>query len=816
MKCKGLVFFLLVVFLSCSTKKEQNATPLSYFTNDAAALVRINDMARFQSELKNNDFLSSSKKLPFFNSLGSFLNSLDYIKSDAHCTLAFYEVGKEDFAFVLISNKPSTLFDLEKVQNKTSETISYEKHSIERMVLDGKIFFATDIPEGIAVSSSQVLLENLIRIKKTNTRPDVLQKLYETADKTKSANFFINLNIGESFVASNLKPDVKGNIQLFSDWVSLDLNTEQDALYLSGITIAKDSTKNLVNLFSNASPITNKTATIAPLNSDAILSFGLGDYSSFAQHQDNYLDRLSKNDTIFNTVEEVGVVYLNNEKSIVLNSFGTNNLLDYLNSKSNGSSEYQGSEIMSLTDQKLLSKAFQPLIKEFKSNYFTVLENAFVFSENQETLQTLISNQRNKATFDQSAVYKNAMKGLASESNILFVANKSGMDHVFEQDFLPKTVEGLQKEYSYAGQLVADNGFYHTNFLVSKIQKTVSTNSVSPLFNLELDADLAITPQFVKNHRTNKQEIVVQDKDNNLYLVATNGKVLWKKQLKGKIQGEISQVDLYKNGKLQLAFCTNDQFLILDRNGDEVTPFNKKYEGGNLNGLAVFDYENRKNYRFVVTQGSKIFMYNGKGDIVSGFTYTDAQSNILRAPKHFRMGQKDFLVFLLEDGSLKIRHRAGQERIKIDSKIDFSNNSVFLYKNKFSVTDSKGVLHQIDTKGKMTKTNFNLGQDHGMYATSKTLALMNDNVLSIKGKKVELDLGVYTAPKIFYIYDKIYVAVTDIQNQKIHLFDSQAEPIANFPVYGSSMIDLVDMDNDRKLELVTKDQENSLIVYKIN
>ena len=79
-----------------------------------------------------------------------------------------------------------------------------------------------------------------------------------------------------------------------------------------------------------------------------------------------------------------------------------------------------------------------------------------------------------------------------------------------------------------------------------------------------------------------------------------------------------------------------------------------------------------------------------------------------------------------------------------------------------------------------------------------------------------MDLGVYTKPKIFYIYDKIYVSVTDIQNQKIHLYDSQAKSIPNFPVFGNSIIDLVDMDNDRKLELVAKDQENSIIVYRMN
>jgi len=103
-----------------------------------------------------------------------------------------------------------------------------------------------------------------------------------------------------------------------------------------------------------------------------------------------------------------------------------------------------------------------------------------------------------------------------------------------------------------------------------------------------------------------------------------------------------------------------------------------------------------------------------------------------------------------------------------------------------------------------------------MYATSKTLALMDESTLSIKGKKIELELGIYTKPKIFYINDKIYVSVTDIQNQKIYLFDSQAKAISNFPVYGNSLIDLIDMDGDKKLELVAKDQENSIIVYKMN
>ena len=247
-----------------------------------------------------------------------------------------------------------------------------------------------------------------------------------------------------------------------------------------------------------------------------------------------------------------------------------------------------------------------------------------------------------------------------------------------------------------------------------------------------------------------------------------------------------------------------------------MAPFKIDFEGGNLNPVAVFDYDGSRNYRFVVTQGRKVFMYNNQGKIVRGFTFTEAPSNILGAPKHFRVGNKDYIVFRLDNSTIRILHRVGSDRIKVPEKIDFSNNDDFLYKDKFTVTNKTGVLHQIDTNGKLVATNFNLNPDHGFYATSNTLVFMDDNVLSIKGKKVELELGVYSKPEIFYIYDKIYVGVTDIQNRQIYLFDSQAEPIPNFPVFGSSMIDLTDMDNDKQLELAAKDQDNSLIVYKIN
>ncbi|NDV16806.1 ribonuclease HII [Muricauda sp. TY007] len=814
-----VLFCLLPIFIaSCTKEVKTKDSLLEQLPPNPSLVLKINNLTNFKSELKNNSNLKSIEEFYNIKEILDKIKGLRHLTTDKTCVLALYEVGKDNHDYILATKNDSGIFNVDSVSNKTVETLTYEGINVTKYNLDGLEVYSLRKNNDILLSSSMMLMENLIRVSENTPVDPTLKKLYQASSLDKSATIFINPSGNTSLLA--LKEQDKTTDNPFSSWVSLDFTANSDEVNLSGVAMTPDSTKNFINLFKGTSPLANKTPSYAPLTAQAILSYTFDDYQVFANNQNIYLDRVKKTDSLFNTIEEVGIIYLNNEKVVLLKSYGTESLYDYLDSKKTASQDYQGSEIIELENPNIVEEGFTPLVKDFESNFCTILENSFIFSEQKEALQTIISNHKSASSFDGDQGFKTAKASLASESSMLFVSNASGIDFFAEQELSPEVFEDIKdkdfKEQVFASQMVMDNGFGHFNLLVSKIEKNLERNTVSPLFTLELNTDLATDPQFVKNHRTKQQEIVVQDQNNVLYLISTDGKVLWTKQLDGRIQGEIQQVDIYKNGKLQLAFTTNDQFLILDRNGDEVPPFTIDFEGGNLNPLAVFDYDGSRNYRFVVTQGKKVYMYNNQGKIVRGFTFTDAPSNILDAPKHFRVGNKDYLVFKQDNSTLRILHRVGSDRIKVPEKIDFSNNGVFLYKNKFSVTNKTGVLHQIDTNGKLTATNFNLNPDHGFYATSNTLVFMDDNVLSIKGRKVELELGVYSKPKIFYIYDKIYVGVTDIQNHQIYLYDSQAEPIPNFPVFGSSLIDLTDMDNDRRLELVAKDQENSLIVYKIN
>ena len=819
MKFKLLaVLFLLTI--GCTVQSIKTSSLLYFVPQNSAIIIKINDKPSFSSELENSDLLKTLSATTTYTSVLDKLKSLKYVQPNGESVLALVELGKESFELIFIAQKSDDLFQIDDENNKVVENITYEGKNFDKYTVEGTTFFATVLNDKTIVSSAQMLIENIIRNEKDLAMDESLNKLYQIANNQSSANIFVNTNKSNPLLAHIFADGHKAEISKFADWVSLDFNTNKDHLKLNGISMANDSIINYSNLFRDSHALSPRTPNLAPMAADAIMAYTFDNYENFALNQKKYLDRSIVIDTTFKAVEEIGFVYMNNEKSVILHTYGSENILNYLDKLEKASEEYQGNEIVELSKTNFLNHYFNPLIQDFEAKYYTIIENAFVFSSTAETLKTFIGNFKNTSTFEKTSVYKTAKEQLADESSILFVSNSDGVEYFLDNYIDKEMTKDIKikalSEYSFAAQMVSDDNFHHTNLLFQKIAHETTLNKTIPYFTLQLETEIVTTPQYVKNHRTNKDEIIVQDQDNNLYLISTDGKVIWKKQLKGRIQGRVEQVDLYKNGRLQLAFTTDNEFLIVDRNGKDVPPFNITYEGGNLNPLAVFDYDRKKDYRFVVTQGTKVSMYNRLGQIVKGFKYTKADNPILGTPKHFRVGKKDYLVMKQEGGELKILSRTGDSRVNVKDRINFSENEVLLHKNKFTVTDTQGRLFQIDEKGKTTTANLNLLPDHGIDATSNTLALMNDNILTIRSKKVELDLGVYSKPRIFYLNDKIYISVTDIQNQKIYLFDSQAEAISNFPVPGNSSIDLIDMDNDHKLELVAKDQDNSIIVYKIN
>ena len=171
------------------------------------------------------------------------------------------------------------------------------------------------------------------------------------------------------------------------------------------------------------------------------------------------------------------------------------------------------------------------------------------------------------------------------------------------------------------------------NLLLDWINKNndINKRGVNNVLSIDLPKPPIISPQWLKNHRSNVMDIAIQDQDHVLYLYSNTGKLFWKKQIAGKIIGPIQQVDLYKNNRLQMAFRTQDKLIVLDRNGKIVKPFNIKLPKNEYPlPLSIFDYDNNRNYRFLVAQDKSLLMYDGRGKRVNGFKLKKVQAQIRR------------------------------------------------------------------------------------------------------------------------------------------------------------------------------------------
>ncbi len=183
------------------------------------------------------------------------------------------------------------------------------------------------------------------------------------------------------------------------------------------------------------------------------------------------------------------------------------------------------------------------------------------------------------------------------------------------------------------------------------------------LWKVKLDAAPSVKPFFFTNHNTGATEIFIQDRNNNIYLISSSGKILWKAAIREKITGDIFMIDYYKNGKLQLLFTGRDYMHLIDRNGNYVDKFPVKMQSPASNTLALFDYENNKDYRlFIAGDDRKIYAYDRSGTPVRGWNLFTTRGKVTDPVTFFRVRGKDYL-FVADDQAVYVLDRTGNIRV---------------------------------------------------------------------------------------------------------------------------------------------------------
>ncbi len=255
---------------------------------------------------------------------------------------------------------------------------------------------------------------------------------------------------------------------------------------------------------------------------------------------------------------------------------------------------------------------------------------------------------------------------------------------------------------------------------------------------------------------------------------------------------------------------------ILDRNGKDVKSFPLKFKDEITQPLSVFDYDNNHTYRFVIVQDKELLLYDKTGKLVRGFGFNKTKSEIVQPPSHIRMGNKDYILVAEKNGKLNILSRVGKSRVSVSKTFDFSEIPVTQEDNTFVVITKENTKERISEKGTVSSLKLDVGSNYWFSTLGTLKTTLDDNLLRINGKLVELPIGLYSKPALFSINRKTYIGITETQEKKVYLYNKDGNLMEGFPVYGSSAPSMGSDGPQSGSSLVVKGDENSVILYSIN
>lgn len=816
---KVLVILVSLIVLGCQEEKTDKGELTEFIPESAGLILKAENPDLFFSNLKNNGFLRKNTSHPLQKDLREQLSFLSHIPHSLPSYLCFTQTEDNRISYLFISKEIPEEIDLDSIQNKKVETLSSDSGSIRKYTLEEKVTYSSMKDSILLVSNSRELLESSMKNRHIPHSADFAKALKAAShdqpaiflNHERFSGIFKQLFPGAGFVP----------VRKFSTWTVFDVEIDNTTIKLNGITTAQDSLK-YINLFKGVAPERNTVAEITPASSTGFYSIAFREFSSLQnnlgkQHPEH---RPSAENELLQTASETAMIWMEPAPVFVISSEEVENAKIFFPQDNQMIDEFRGIPIHEYNDTGIFRDLLEPLMSPGILKYFLIVDRYFVFSENPEALKSLVTDLHNERTFSSTPAYQAAFEHLSTEASILLVANNKAFKEEIASN-VPEEFAEATRNLSFesfpmtALQFIYQSDFAHIHAVLSKTEDSGPKNEVTQRSRLNLNAPLAAPPVLFDNHRSKGKDLAVQDVQNTLYLISPEGTIYWKKDMDSRILGRISQVDLYRNGRYQLAFATQNALHVIDRDGNPVKPFPLKFRDDITQPAAIFDYDNKRDYRFVIVQEDRVYMYNNKGRSVSGFSFKKAGSTILQTPKHIRIGNKDYILIPESSGKLNILSRTGKSRVPVKEKIAFSENEWYHHNGSFLSTNKKGELVRISQKGAVTRENLGLPENHRIDATPKTLVSLAENQLKIKDNILDLDFGLYTAPRIFYVNNKIYVSVTDTQAHRVYVFDSNGILLPGFPVYGNSAIDLDNLNRNSNPGFTVQGEEDGLLLYEL-
>ncbi|GAO28279.1 DUF3352 domain-containing protein [Geofilum rubicundum] len=730
----------------------------------------------------------------------------------------------------------------------------------------------------IIVSPSPYLIDlsmNQTRNKQSLAFDPNYQNLQRSAVSSNAASLLINFKNLAAFSQGLFKAPVMEHL---AEWTELDVDVRKDALYLNGFTRGRQDSL-FVNIFKGIEPQKTEIFNILPASAKFMMSYSLQSKSHFNENLNTYIQQTSRHENFdplskkftdrhkvpfdelfFSFIEGEGAfVYSYSEDQpvyeplLVFSTTGQTQALEVLTQMMARTGQNTGPvEWSSLDDQtrfpvyrtpetSIIKAYWGALFPEVPATYFAFYRNYLVFANSISAINQLMYANLLHKTMGTHPYFHPFTENFSYRENFFMFAEMGHImgltgDHINREAINPTREQNkaLGNFYGVGLQLSASSDLIYTSIHASHAPHR--DKEPRTIWQSRLDSTITTKPALVDNHETGEKEILVQDHKHNLYLINHMGRILWKRALDGPILSEITQIDYYKNNKLQYLFNTPDKIYLLDRNGNHVARFPLNLPDKATNGLSVFDYDKDLEYRIFIALADKhVYLYDKTGNRITGWSVPQTEGHVTTPLQHFNNQGRDYLVFSDEYKNY-ILNRRGDPRVSPSIHFFRNPNSPFYLQGRNSdqpalvtTTTTGELVHIALPSGKTTLTqlfdgpsnhhftliNGSSPQPEYLYVTKDQLLLFNHN--GQEKVNISFEKPIHAMADIYqFSSSDIKIGVVEQSGGKIHLINKDGSHYNGFPLKGLSRFSIGFLKTSAyRFNLITGGEHNYLYNYRV-
>jgi hypothetical protein len=833
--------------------------PLRAVPTEAAIIIEASGFSSFWNHFSETNIAwHSLKTVPAFHQIDTALNQFnleleklsaldDRINSTPIIWAVFAQGdGQQDFLFLanldnltLANSWNKLLFQSGYI--KISES-TYEGCTILTCSKNDQEYYSSFSGELIHFSSSLSIAQSSIsKSKKEEIIDAKLQMVYETGSKNQKVSILIQPNRLPNLFKSNLNKQV-GEWLLthnhIGNWTELDFSAGANSFNLFGFT-AVDSADYLYGVSSMTTKF-NECLEGIPNFVNSFKWWGFEDYNSFINSNcvsPNELSAIKNLGGMMDLNFESNIdIWMDgqfasfnsgdNETSVVCRSNGsmdpTAKLFDYTVSDS-AMINHLGVPVYTLNSNFKAGLLF----KEPTAFIYTFVIGEYVyFTPSEKTSKQVISALTAAHNLLNDVDFINFYTERFSErSNFIYYCN-----HPFSSTGLNKYFNSKLTE-TIAGSSEVFDGFNRFGWQISGNENELTYHNLSVSFNagkdqlvatndlwdVELDTVLIGAPQLLKNHRTNTEEVFVQDAANQIYLISSAGNLKWKQHIDGPILGEVKQIDIFGNGKYQMLFNTKNKVYLIDINGKRVNDFPVNLTAFATNELSVFDYQNDHNYRILIgTEGGNVLNYDKEGHLVEGWKFIGAEANVSSTIHHFTLANKDYICFHDEAGKIHVLDRRGAVRFKTGKNLPQKTDAHIVKgrsigTSRYIYQDTSGALMELHFDGNQAKIYEDANASGFSYSVIDyekdqliDFLIQTKDGIEIKGPDLSLIkfMQIPTDGRIGYSSYNGSNLFYQLNQGALIVYDEYGDPMPDFPENSDFAPAISDMNKDGQTDII--------------